>query len=179
MRGTQSPTPQTHPWTVLIDGRSGAGKTTYARELAGNPPAWLTDNGLPVKLVHLDDIYPGWDGLARASDIVAQSVLATDQPGFHRWDWVNYQRGEWVPLDPQANLIVEGVGSLTSNTKKAAHQRSGRRVRTVEVYLPDAERKRRALARDPGFAEYWEMWAEQEKIHRRTMPAAEQIIHNE
>ncbi|MEO8095730.1 MAG: hypothetical protein ABI632_12485, partial [Pseudolysinimonas sp.] len=40
---------------VLIDGRSGAGKTTLARELAPLVGA---------QLVSLDDVYPGWDGLA-------------------------------------------------------------------------------------------------------------------
>ena len=164
------------PWTILIDGRSGAGKTTFASRLASEPPRWLVANGLPVQLVHLDDFYPGWGGLAAGSQIVAETVLDTDNPGFYRWDWESDQRGNWVPIDPQANLIVEGVGAVTSDTKKAAQRRSGGRVRTVEVQLADVERKRRALARDPDFAKYWDMWAAQELIHRQGMPRADYTL---
>ena len=43
---------------VLIDGRSGAGKTSLARLLVARWP--LTGR---VQLVALDSLYPGWDGL--------------------------------------------------------------------------------------------------------------------
>jgi adenylylsulfate kinase-like enzyme len=42
--------------TVLIDGRSGAGKTTLAGHLRTR---WESN-----VVVALDDIYAGWDGLA-------------------------------------------------------------------------------------------------------------------
>ena len=43
---------------IGIDGRSGAGKTSLAREVAA---AW------PAALVSMDSIYPGWEGLAAAT----------------------------------------------------------------------------------------------------------------
>ncbi|MEG8037277.1 hypothetical protein QP157_18770 [Sphingomonas sp. LR61] len=51
---------------VLVDGRSGTGKTTLGDQLA---------QLLGAQVVHLDDVYPGWDGLRAAADAVARDVL--------------------------------------------------------------------------------------------------------
>lgn len=60
---------------ILIDGPSGSGKTTLANRL-GFILGW------PV--VHLDDFYPGWSGLAAGRDMVAGVIL---ERRFQRWDW--------------------------------------------------------------------------------------------
>ena len=72
---------------VLVDGPSGSGKTTLATRL-----------GILLRLpvIHMDDFYPGWSGLAAGSDIIAASVLKTTDPGYYRWDWANDRAGEWV-----------------------------------------------------------------------------------
>ncbi len=139
---------------VLVDGPSGSGKTTYARRLAQKTG---------MTLVHLDDFYPGWGGLAEGSRMVAEDVLHPRRPGFWRWDWVHDRRAEWVPLDPADSLIVEGAGAVTEDSIAAA-SRSGR-VRTVRITAPEQVRKERALRRDPGYAPWWEMWAAQEAAH--------------
>ena len=140
--------------TILIGGRSGSGKTTLARAVAERTGH---------RVVHLDDFYPGWGGLAEGSRMVARDVLAPVDPGFTRWDWENNRPGQWVPLDPAEVLIVEGVGTLTPENLRSARTR-GRSV-TVLVELGPAERRKRALARDPGFADWWDYWAEQEERH--------------
>ena len=132
---------------VLIDGRSGSGKTTLARILA---PA------LGAQLVRLDDFYTGWDGLEAGSTMVVLDVLQPRNPGWHRWDWTHDSAGEWHPIDKDLPLVVEGCGTLS---RAAAPQATLR----VWVELDDAERKRRALARDgSGYAPYWDRWAAQE-----------------
>lgn len=136
---------------VLIDGPSGSGKTTYAETLSAE---------IGLEIIHLDDFYPGWFGLQAASDRVADDVLDPRRPGFRRWDWEKNEPGEWVDLDPKAGYIIEGVGAVTSRNIAAA-RRLGR-VRTIRLDADPAERKRRALSRDPGFAEWWRTWAEQE-----------------
>ena len=73
---------------VLIDGRSGAGKTTLARELA---PL------LGAQLVSLDDLYPGWGGLEAGSAAVHETVLRDRDPG-------------WTPL----GLGVGAAGGVAS-----------------------------------------------------------------
>ena len=95
--------------------------------------------------------------------MVARDVLAPVNPGFTRWDWENNRPGQWVSLDPAQVLIVEGVGTLTPANLRAARRR-GRSV-TVRVELGSAERRERALTRDPGFVDWWDHWADQEQRH--------------
>lgn len=136
----------------MIDGRSGAGKTTLSRSL-GEQLGW--------QVVHLDDFYPGWSGLAEGARMVATDVLHPTAPGFWRWNWQTQARGEWVRLDPTRPLIIEGVGALTHDSLHAASRHGG--VFTIYVDCPAEVRKERALRRDPEFATWWDMWAAQEE----------------
>lgn len=131
---------------VLVDGRSGTGKTTLGNAL-GESLGW------PV--VHLDDVYPGWDGLRAASSAVVTEVLG-EASGYRRWDWARSAPAGWVSLDPTAPLVIEGCGSLS---------RASAPLATLRVWMEadDDVRKRRALDRDGDvFAAEWERWARQE-----------------
>lgn len=165
--------------TVLIDGLSGAGKTTLAKYLA---------EATGTRVIHCDEFYPGWSGLMEASRIVADSVLALADAGYRRWDWVADAPGEWVAVDPAEPLIVEGVGAVTPASLEAARRRlldQGRDqqqlrdqrprrsdqtpkpqedadIVAIEVRADAHRRRQQALHRDPGFQEFWAMWAEQE-----------------
>jgi hypothetical protein len=136
---------------VLVDGRSGAGKTTFAVELA---PL------LNAQLVSLDDLYPGWDGLAAGSAAVHETVLRTADPGWRGWDWTVARPAGWHPLDPEQPIVVEGCGALSRANRALASF-------GIWVELDGDERRRRALERDPGFAPFWERWAAQEDAHIR------------
>ena len=46
---------------LLIDGRSGSGKTELARAVVAGVPE--------AQLVRLDDLYPGWGGLEEGSRV--------------------------------------------------------------------------------------------------------------
>ncbi|RNE48682.1 hypothetical protein C5L39_08240 [Corynebacterium alimapuense] len=138
-------------FTVLIDGPSGAGKTSYAEALSRH-------TGFSV--VHLEDFYPGWGGLAQAAVMVTEDVLHPSSPGFRRWDWEQNQAADWVALDPRENLIIEGVGAITEASVAAAKRRG--QVLTVRINAPVSIRRRRALIRDPNYEPWWNMWAAQE-----------------
>lgn len=140
-------------YTLLIDGPSGAGKTSLAAQIG---------EALGIQVVHLDDFYPGWGGLAEGARMVAEDVLHPECPGFWRWDWERDRPSEWVPLDPAADLVVEGVGAVTEASIRAARRRG--EVDTVRVTANAGTRKARALNRDPGYAPRWEMWAAQEAL---------------
>ncbi len=131
---------------VLLDGGSGAGKTTLATALA---------ELLPAQLVSLDDLYPGWDGLEAASAAVVDDLLLRHR--WQRWDWAADRPGEIRSVDPSAALIVEGSGALSRRSRALA-------TFAVWLELDVDERRRRALERDGDtYAPHWERWARQER----------------
>jgi hypothetical protein len=141
---------------LLVDGRSGSGKTTLARRLV---EAWPVGRFGPVQLVHLDDVYPGWHGLAAASRIVESSILATADPGWTTWDWQRGVPGERRTLDPAVSVVVEGAGALTRASSTLATLR-------VWLELDESTRRARALGRDGATYEpWWDVWAQQEARH--------------
>ncbi|WP_433794468.1 dephospho-CoA kinase [Actinoplanes sp. CA-252034] len=136
---------------LAVEGRSGAGKTTLARAVAGR---------LGAPLIHMDDLYAGWDGLREGVEELRSRVLeplAEGRPaGWRRFDWAAGAYAEEHPVPDADWLVVEGVGS------------GGRVLRpylcgVVWVDAPTAVRKRRALARDgETYAPHWARWARQE-----------------
>ncbi|WP_448851231.1 hypothetical protein [Corynebacterium sp. 335C] len=139
---------------VLVDGRSGAGKTTLARR-------WSAALGWPV--VHLEDVYPGWGGLAAAADAVATRLLDPATASYRRWDWYAMAPAEEVPVPLDRSLVIEGCGALTADNLAAAGRLGD--VAGVWVELGADERRARAMARDEHFAGHWDMWAAQEAEH--------------
>ena len=138
---------------VLLDGRSGAGKSTLA--------ALLRRPG--EHLLELECIYPGWDGLAEASRILADDVLVPRAAGrdgrWRRWDWDADAPAEVHTVPAGVPLIVEGVGALTRPTAPLADVR-------VWLEAPTELRRERALARDgDAYAPHWDRWAAQEDRH--------------
>jgi para-aminobenzoate synthetase len=78
--------PTDTPLLIAVDGRSGAGKTTLAVELAA-----LLREHHTVSLFHLEDIYPGWDGLddgvARYLEHVLLPLRSGSTARWKAWDW--------------------------------------------------------------------------------------------
>ena len=143
---------------VLIDGRSGAGKSSLARALVTRWP--LAGR---VQLVALDSIYPGWDGLDEGVQLAREQILVPHARGligvWQRWDWEVGAPAEAHAVDPALPLIVEGCGLLTSSTA---------RLGDVRVWLdaPTESRRRRALDRDgDAYRREWDRWARQEQRH--------------
>lgn len=143
---------------VLIDGRSGAGKTSLARRLADR---WPLAGG--VQLIALDSIYPGWDGLDAGAEHALERILKPHGRGYHstwrRWDWERGVEAESFAVNPALGVIVEGSGILTPATAAIAD---------IGVWVESAEsgRKVRALARDGDtYRPHWDRWARQELTH--------------
>jgi len=133
------------PPIVLIDGRSGSGKTELATALA---------DVLGAQLLRLDDIYPGWDGLEAASE---QLAVILDTGRWQRWDWTSSRPADWKTLELNRPLIVEGSGALTRASRRRASY-------GIWVELDAPTRKIRALDRDGALYEpNWDKWAAQEQ----------------
>jgi len=140
---------------VAIDGPSGAGKTTLARAVQPE----LEPTG-PVAVVHMDHLYPGWDGLAQAPELLTTQVLEPlsrgEQAAYRLWSWV---RDAWAGTRevPQCRfLVVEGCGSSVQPAGSYA---------AVSVFV-DADvalRRRRGIDRDgEAYRPKWQRWADQE-----------------
>ncbi len=143
---------------VLVDGRSGAGKTSLARALVA---AWPLRGR--VQVVALDSVYPGWDGLEAGAAIARDDILIPHARGlvgvWQRWDWDAGEPAEAHAVDPSLPLIVEGSGILDPRTARLADVR-------VWLESPLASRRRRALDRDgETYRPHWDRWAEQEERH--------------
>lgn len=132
---------------VTIDGYSGSGKSTLAAALAPLLPGW--------QVLHLDDWYPGWDGLAEGAHI-ARRIAADLREGrassYEAWDWENGTTGATTRV-PLAPTIIEGCGAIEAEADLA-------------IWIADPgedERRSRALARDgQTYAPHWRRWADQD-----------------
>ena len=132
---------------VTIDGYSGSGKSTLAAALARLVSDW--------QVLHLDDWYPGWDGLEAGVGIarrIAADLRAGRASSYEAWDWENGTTGATIRV-PLAPTIIEGCGAIEAEADLA-------------VWIADPgedERRHRALARDGQTdAPHWQRWADQD-----------------
>ncbi|SDL14949.1 para-aminobenzoate synthetase [Arthrobacter sp. ov407] len=143
------------PVIIAIDGRSGSGKTTLAIELA----ARLREHH-KVSLFHLEDIYPGWNGLAAGIERYVTTVLSPLRRGENAewvsWDWERHYDGDARTTRPAEIVLVEGVGAAAAAAFPLLDA-------VIWADSSDADRRARALARDGGTYEpFWDQWAAQE-----------------
>lgn len=158
---------------VVIDGRSGSGKTSLADRLASR----LRGVGRRPQLLRVEDLYPGWDGLKTGSRAVSEALTSGS---YRRYDWNRGVFTERVSLEDGTPLIIEGCGAVTAPNLAAvrdwvqengtqAGERADSRANaiwSVWLDLPKQERRIRALSRDgETYAPHWERWAAQEDEH--------------
>jgi len=138
---------------ICVDGPAGAGKTSLAEVIARRASA-------PV--VHMDDLYPGWDGLPEVAGQLESLLrpLAEGRAGsYRRYDWHLGHFAETVQVPPARLLVLEGVGSGSRVVADLV---------TVLVWVdaPYALRLRRGIERDgDAFAPHWAAWARAEVEH--------------
>ena len=132
---------------VTIDGYSGSGKSTLAAALARLVAGW--------QVLHLDDWYPGWDGLEAGLGIarrIAADLRAGRASSYEAWDWENGTTGATIRV-PLAPTIIEGCGAIEAEAD-------------LVIWIADPgedERRHRALARDgQTYAPHWQRWADQD-----------------
>lgn len=146
------------PGVVFIDGRSGSGKTTLAEALASQLAA---AGSTPPRVIGMDELYPGWHGLA-AGSLAVSGMLRTGR--YRRYDWFAQSFTPEVTLEAGVPLIVEGCGAVSAAALEVARARGG--VYTVWIECPEPLRRQRAIARDgETFLPHWDAWAAQERTH--------------
>jgi uridine kinase len=147
-RGNQTP-------IVLIDGRAGSGKSTFAKALQQQ---LFRDGESAPRVIHMDNIFEGWDGLALGSDYMVRFILQPlarrETASWQDWSWVKNQRSSWREFSGGTPLIVEGCGSLTERSKEHAD---------ISIWLEASEetRRERWIQRERHL-EKFDFWAAQE-----------------
>lgn len=135
---------------VCIDGPAGSGKTTLAARVADLAAATV---------VHLDDLYPGWEGLFEVDHHVLDLLrpLAEDRAGhYRRFDWAACEFRESRAVEPAPLLVLEGVGAGNRGWRDLVST-------LVWVEAPEDVRLVRGLARDgESVRERWEQWMRDE-----------------
>ena len=141
---------------LLIDGRAGSGKSTLADAVKR---LYFKQGESAPRVVHMDDLYPGWDGLDAGADYLNRMVLAPLTKGatasWQEWDWAaNEREGAWREFSGGTPLLIEGCGALNRVSAEFADVR-------VWLEVDDATRHERWLSRE-GNDEFWGRWAAQE-----------------
>lgn len=148
---------------VLIDGRAGSGKSSLAKLLEDKS---FKEFGRAPRIIHMDDLYPGWDGLRAGSLYLVDSILTPLRSRgiaeWQIWDWEYGRRGAndpgngWRSFTGDNLLIVEGCGSISMRSADFADL-------CIWVDADLEKRKLRFLERDAGhYAEHWGSWSIQE-----------------
>jgi len=103
---------------VLIDGPAGSGKSTLAQQLG---------SALAAKVVHMDDLYEGWDQaltnqiIEKIHTQILNPIKHGDIARFAKFDWHANGPGEIVEITNPAVLIIEGVGAASAKLRPAAN----------------------------------------------------------
>jgi uridine kinase len=155
----QIPTP-----IILIDGRAGSGKSSFAEELRNE--LFRQSDAAPV-LIRMDDLYSGWEGLRAGSQCLQHNILQPLRAGkvarWQTWDWAAGKRGNdaepgngWREFRGGNLLIVEGCGAISRQSREIANL-------GVWIEAEGAIRKARIQSRDQGaFDQFWGIWQAQE-----------------
>ncbi len=147
-RGNQTP-------IVLIDGRAGSGKSTFAEKLQQQ---LFREGESAPRVIHMDNIYEGWEGLSLGSDYLFRFILnplaRKETASWQDWSWVRNERSSWREFSGGTPLIVEGCGALSERSKEHAY---------ISLWLEASEevRRQRWLERERHLDKF-DFWAAQE-----------------
>ena len=147
-RGNQTP-------IILIDGRAGSGKSTFAEKLQQQ---LFRDGESAPRVIHMDNIFEGWEGLSLGSDYMVRFILnplaRKETASWQDWSWVKNERSSWREFSGGTPLIVEGCGALTERSKEHAF---------LSLWLEASEETRRArwIERERHLDKF-DFWAAQE-----------------
>ncbi|MHB8384256.1 MAG: uridine kinase family protein [Candidatus Binataceae bacterium] len=166
---------------VAIDGCGGAGKSTLARGVSNS----LAN----VSIVRADDFFhplsqhlPGTPPPAKAYELyfswerMRDEALAPLRQGksarYQRHDWTTDALGEWVTIEPNPIVIVEGVYSSRPELRDLLDA-------IIFIDAPREVRRHRMLARDHHDGDWMTPWMAAEDWyveHLRPQEAADLIL---
>jgi uridine kinase len=167
---------------VVVDGRAAAGKSQFAKDLA---EAYFQSERQAARTIHMDDLYPGWNGLAEGSVYLLTNILLplanSRSADWQVWNWRKNNRGAEEPGNGRREfsggtlLMVEGCGSISRLSAEHSDFQ-------IWIDADEQERRRRFSERDGGkFDEYFGIWSAQEEEYyerERSRQLAQLIVKN-
>ena len=120
---------------LVVDGMTGSGKSTLAASLTTE----LARRGWRTGVLAVEDLVPGWDGLAQGVDLAAQALRELAASGRARarsWDW------EAMAPGPVREVVLPAASALVLDLP-------GLTVIRVLLQAPAHLRHARVAARDP------------------------------
>ncbi|MHA7872450.1 MAG: uridine kinase family protein [Hyphococcus sp.] len=151
--------PSASPWLIAIDGRSGAGKSTFAETLV---------QCLDAELVSVEDFFAGGtelreDPSEKLADICIDRTrlksvlekLKSNQPARYKpFDWAAFD-GTVAKMDriihPHTTLVLEGVYSNHPDLRKFLDY-------SILLCVPEQERQRRLVSREGKITKWERQW---------------------
>ena len=149
---------------ILIDGRTGSGKTEFATDLQNE--LFRTLEQAP-RVISMDDLYPGWGGLNEGALYLLQQILiplSKNQTAYwQRYNWQTESREQSLTsFQGGTPLIIEGCGAISLASSELADY-------TIWLSAPKDVRRKRFSLRDGGaYDQYFEKWSEQEDEFYKT-----------
>lgn len=136
---------------IAIDGCGGAGKSTLAEKLSKTLGS--------CSIIHTDD-FASWDQsqswYPRMLKQVLEPLRKNHVAKFQKYDWNKKALGEWITVEPQEFVILEGVSSA---------RKEFRPYLTFSIYVETNRelRLKRGLERDGLQSEnQWLKWMKEE-----------------
>ncbi len=108
-------------YLITIDGPAGSGKTTLASLIHD----LLASEGENVLTIHMDDLYPGWDGaftehVSKSLTSILEQARTLNEIQIPQYDWISGRFMEPLSCPTPSTLIIEGVGSGQKATQGSA-----------------------------------------------------------
>ncbi|MFT0848521.1 hypothetical protein VR010_12340 [Actinomycetaceae bacterium L2_0104] len=156
---------------IAIDGRSGAGKTTLAREIARELElrwhgqdlrAATPEETRSLLCLEVENFVEGWSGLTEGVRAIAEDIVApfrkrgwvTARP----WDWHRERWGTELRFPETGTarvLLLVGCGSSSGPLAPLLDA-------SVWIDASEALRRSRVAAREGDPSRWWDLWAAQE-----------------
>lgn len=140
---------------LLIDGRAGSGKSTLAAAVQNE---FFKLGESSPRVIHLDDLYYGWDGLNQGVEYLQRSILVPlikrEVAHYQVFDWAKNERDEWREFAGGTPLIIEGCGAINTNSIEFADA-------AIWLDAADDVRHERWVERE-GNDDHFNQWAAQE-----------------
>jgi uridine kinase len=145
---------------VAIDGGAGAGKSMLAsgiREHLKSVSILRTDdffrplNEHPIAGLSAEKLYELYFPWERMCDEALIPLHRGETAKYQRYDWSTNRLLDWVSVNPNEIVLVEGVYSSRPEVRPMLDT-------IIFVEAPRAERMRRVLARDPNSSAWLTPW---------------------